>query len=89
MALKEKLRPRPRPVGLCYASAAYFSKQLKCIARISDLRDENGTVIPLAFGQGRDTGLTRRSVQGANNMAITKLGGWASPTPPIATLRTR
>lgn len=68
------------PVGLCYASAAYFSKQLKRIARLADLRDENGAIIPLAFGQGRDTGLTRRSVQGANNMAITKLGGWSSPT---------
>ena len=67
------------PKGLYYNSSAYYSKLLKQIARLADLRDGNGDIIPLQFGQGRDSGLTQRAIDGANGIQLSKMAGWSKP----------
>ncbi|MVM35499.1 hypothetical protein GO755_36090 [Spirosoma sp. HMF4905] len=63
--------------NLYYKDSANFSKQLKIIAKAANIRDEEGEVIGLQFGQGRDTGLTDRAIKGANNIQLTPMGGWS------------
>ncbi|MVM36346.1 hypothetical protein GO755_40460 [Spirosoma sp. HMF4905] len=65
------------PTGLYYGSNSYWSKILKRIAREADLRDEQGDLISLQFGQGRDTGLTQRAIQGATSVQLSKMAGWS------------
>lgn len=63
--------------NLEYTSSAYFSKVLKQIASRADLRDSEGNLMALQFGQGRDTGLTQRAIEGANSIQLSKMGGWS------------
>ncbi|QMW02711.1 hypothetical protein [Spirosoma foliorum] len=66
--------------GLFYGSN--WSKQLKTIARLTDLRDpKTGEFIRLLFGMGCDTGLTARGIRSDNDMQMTRLGGWSSTRP--------
>lgn len=67
------------PKGLYYPSNAYWSKILKQIARLADLRGPDGEIIPLQFGQGRDTGLTQRAIDGANGIQLSRIAGWSKP----------
>lgn len=66
--------------GLIYRHSSVFSKGLKEIAEEADLRDENGKLIGLQFGQGRDTGLTQRVLDGANGIQLSHIAGWANPS---------
>ena len=68
------------PCGLYYRHSGVFSKGLKEIAEEADLRDENGELIGLQFGQGRDSGLTQRAIEGANSIQLSKMAGWSRPT---------
>ncbi|WP_421827074.1 phage integrase SAM-like domain-containing protein [Larkinella sp.] len=67
------------PEGLCYKSSAYYSKVLKTIARVANLRNEEGEVVRLQFGMGRDTGLTQRVINGATSVQLSKIAGWSKP----------
>ncbi|MVM36347.1 hypothetical protein GO755_40465 [Spirosoma sp. HMF4905] len=64
---------------LYYKSSGDFADYLKIIAIRANLVDRDGNIIPLQFGQGRDTGLTSRVIRGANALQLTKMGGWANP----------
>ena len=72
----ERILDRWGVKGLYYRSSAQYSKYLKVIARIADLRDSEGELIGLQFGQGRDSGLTQRAIDGANNTQLAKMAGW-------------
>lgn len=65
--------------GLYYRHSGFFSAYLKKIAKKVDLRDENGDLIGLQFGHGRDTGLTQRVIDGANGVQLAKMAGWSKP----------
>ncbi|WP_139361601.1 phage integrase SAM-like domain-containing protein [Spirosoma sp. 209] len=65
--------------GLYFRHSALFSKYLKRIAEVADLRDSDGKLIGLQFGQGRDTGLTSRTIAGANEVQLMMMAGWSSP----------
>ncbi|MCK8496062.1 phage integrase SAM-like domain-containing protein [Spirosoma sp. RP8] len=62
---------------LYYKDSSVYSKALKKIAAYADLRDDKDKLIGLQFGQGRDTGLTQRAIEGANNTELSKMGGWS------------
>ncbi|WP_461115741.1 hypothetical protein, partial [Spirosoma jeollabukense] len=68
------------PAGLYYKQSSQFSTALKQIADYADLRDSDGEIIGLQFGQGRDTGLTQRAIEGANEIQLSKMAGWSKPT---------
>ncbi|SFF24732.1 hypothetical protein SAMN05216167_13810 [Spirosoma endophyticum] len=65
--------------GLYYRHSSVFSKALKEIAEEADLRDEDGNLIGLQFGQGRDSGLTQRVIDGANGLQLSAIAGWSNP----------
>ena len=69
------------PENLYYTSSAYFSKILKKVARMADLRDETGRIMALQFGQGRDTGLTQRATLGAGELPLASIAGWSNTKP--------
>ncbi|GAB4038624.1 phage integrase SAM-like domain-containing protein [Spirosoma jeollabukense] len=64
--------------GLYYRHSSVFSKALKEIAEEADLRDEEGNLIGLQFGHGRDSGLTQRVIDGANSLQLSEMGGWSN-----------
>lgn len=68
------------PRGLYYRHSSVYSKALKEIAEEADLRDEDGSRIGLQFGQGRDSGLTQRAIDGANGIQLSKMAGWSKPS---------
>jgi hypothetical protein len=65
---------------LYYKSSTLFSKYLKKIAEKANLRDKDGELIGLQFGQGRDTGLTQRAVEGATSVQLSLAAGWSKPS---------
>ncbi|WP_460950761.1 phage integrase SAM-like domain-containing protein [Spirosoma daeguense] len=65
--------------GLYYKSNTAFNNALKTIARLAELKDEKGEIISLEFGQGRDSGLTARAINGANGIQLSKIAGWSKP----------
>jgi hypothetical protein len=67
------------PQGLYYRHSGVFSNALKQIAKEADLRDEEGKLIGLQFGQGRDSGITQRAIDGANGIQLSKIAGWSKP----------
>jgi len=67
------------PEGLLYVSSAHYSRHLKQVARIADLRDSEDNLVELQFGQGRDTGLTERAIAGATQVQLSKMAGWSKP----------
>jgi hypothetical protein len=75
----ERILQKYGVANLCYRHSGVYAKYLKIIAQKADLRDENGDLIGLQFGQGRDTGLTHRVIDGANAMQLSKIAGWSKP----------
>jgi hypothetical protein len=67
------------PQGLYYKHSSQFSSALKQIADLADIRDSEGELIGLQFGQGRDSGLTQRAIDGANGIQLSKMAGWSKP----------